>query len=79
MTSNSEDVSLTIYKELFKVILLLCLGHLVAGVPVLAVEGRQHALEVALVRQPGVIMRPKPDPLVVVVRLGALNMNDRAR
>ena len=40
----------------------------------LDVEGRQHALE----RQLGVVMTLKPDPLVVVVRLGALNTTDRA-
>ena len=48
----------------------------------LDVEGRQHALEVALEvaleRQPGVVMTLKPDPLVVVVRLGALVTTDRA-
>ena len=44
----------------------------------LDVEGRQHALELALVRQPGVVMMLKPDPLVVVVRLGALVTTDRA-
>ena len=41
-------------------------------------EGRKHALELALVRQPGDVMMLKPDPLVVVVRLGALVTTDRA-
>ena len=44
----------------------------------LDVEGRQHALEVALVSQPGVVMTLKPDPLVVIVRLGAVDTTDRA-
>ena len=44
----------------------------------LDVEGRKHSLKVALVRQPGVVIKLKPDPLDVVVRLGALNTTDRA-
>ena len=43
----------------------------------LDVKGRQHALEVAMERQLGVVMTLKPDPLVVL-RLGALITTDRA-
>ena len=42
---------LWLYWELFEVILLLCLRHLLARAPVLDVEGRKHSLKVALVRQ----------------------------
>ena len=44
----------------------------------LDVEGRQHALEVALMSQRGVVMTLEPDPLVDIVRLGAVNNTDRA-
>ena len=44
----------------------------------LDVEGCKHSLKVALVRQLVVVMTLKPDPLVVLVRLGALNTTDGA-
>ena len=79
-TSNSEDASLTSLRAPWgwPSASVSCLRHLLARVPVLDVEGRQHALEVALVSQPGVVMTLKPDPLVVIVRLGAVDTTDRA-
>ena len=79
-TSNSEDASLTSLRAPWgwPSASVSCLRHLLARVPVLDVEGRQHALEVALVSQTGVVMTLEPDPLVVIVRLGAVDTTDRA-
>ena len=59
---------LRLFRKLLEVCLLLSLGQILAGVPVLDVEGGQHALEVALVRQPGVVMALEPYTLVVVLQ-----------